>query len=194
MTRPFIPLAPLPALLAGCGGSASSSSSSKPVDPHASETSPPGDIPDNQAYVAYSPPGADYSVKVPEGWGRTAKGGAVTFTDKLNSITMKEGAAKGVLSVAAARRTDLAPLKTTVRGFRPGSVSLVKRTSGPAVRITYLASGRPDAGAGQGRCGDRQGEDRRRRALPIRAQGQAGHAHPVRAQGRRQRRSVATGH
>jgi hypothetical protein len=149
MTRALIALALLLAVLAGCGGSSSSSSSSKPVDPNASETSPPGDIPDNQAYVTYSPPGADYSVKVPEGWGRTAKGGAVTFTDKLNSITMKEGAAKGALSVAAARRTDLAALKTTVRGFRPGSVSLVKRTSGPAVRITYLASGRPDAVTGK---------------------------------------------
>src|SRR4051812_17279673 len=148
MTRPLIAVALLLAVLAGCGSS-SSSSSSKPVDPNAKETSPPGDIPDNQAYVAYSPPGADYSVKVPEGWGRTAKGGAVTFTDKLNSITMAEAAADGPLSVAAARRTDLAALKTTVKGFKPGSVSLVKRSSGPAVRLTYLASGRPDAVTGK---------------------------------------------
>src|SRR3954453_5846388 len=120
MTRAHIVLALLLAVLAGCGGSSSSSSSSsKPVDPNAKETSPPGDIPDNQSYVAYSPPGGDYSVKVPEGWARTAKGGVVTFTDKLNSITMAEAAAHGPLSVAAARRTDLAALKTTVRGFKP---------------------------------------------------------------------------
>src|SRR3954470_3610418 len=133
MTRPLIALALLPAVLAGCGGSSPSCSPSQPVDPNAKEASPPGDIPDNQAYVAYSPPGADYSVKVPEGWARTAKGGAVRFTDKLNSITMKEGAADGPQSVAAARRTDLAALKTTVKGFKPGSVSLVRRSSGPAV-------------------------------------------------------------
>src|SRR5690242_14181573 len=147
MTRAAIALALLTALLAGCGSS--SNSSSKPVDPNAKETSPPGDIPDNQAFVAYAPPGADYSVKVPEGWARTGRGGAVTFTDKLNSITMEERAAKGALSVAAAKRTDLAALRTSVKGFKPGSVSLVKRASGPAVRITYLAAGRPDAVTGK---------------------------------------------
>src|SRR3954462_15812551 len=110
MTRALIALALLPAVLAGCGGSSSSSSSSEPVDPNAKEASPPGDIPDNQAFVAYSPPGADYSVKVPEGWARSSAGGAVTFTDKLNSIRMEEGAAKGGASVAAAKHSQLPAL------------------------------------------------------------------------------------
>jgi hypothetical protein len=137
MTRTPIALALLLALLAGCGGSSSSSSSASPsktVDPNTKAVSPAGDIPDNQAYVAYSPPGADYSVKVPEGWARTTTGGAVTFTDKLNSIRMEERAAKGKPSVAGA-----------------GKVSVVKRTSGPVVRITYLAAGRPDPVTGKTR-------------------------------------------
>jgi hypothetical protein len=146
MTRPLVALALLPALLAGCGGSGSSSA---PPNPNAKESSPPGDIPDNQAYVAYSPPGADYSVKVPEGWARTRAAGAVTFTDKLNAITMQERAAAGAPSVAAARRSELASLRRGVKGFRPGSVSVVRRTSGPAVRITYLAAGRPDPVTGK---------------------------------------------
>jgi len=150
MTRASIALALLLAVLAGCGGS-SSSSSSQAADPNAKEASPPGDIPDNQAFVAYSPPGADYSVKVPEGWARGAAGGAVTFTDKLNSIRMEEGAAKDGPSVAAAKRTQLPALAKQVKDFRPGSVTLVKRTSGPAVRITYLASSRPDAVTGKTR-------------------------------------------
>src|SRR4051794_21026165 len=74
--------------VAACGSSSSSSggSSSKPVDPNGAEVSPAGDIPDNQAFVAYRPPGAGYSVKVPEGWARSASGRAVAFTDKLNTI------------------------------------------------------------------------------------------------------------
>jgi hypothetical protein len=149
MTRLPIALVLLVAVLAGCGGS--SSSSSKAADPSAKEVSPAGDIPDNQAYVAYSPPGADYSVKVPEGWARSASGGAVTFTDKLNSIRMEEGAAKGRASVAQAKRSQLPVLARQVKDFQPGSVSLVKRRSGPAVRITYLATSPPDAVTGKTR-------------------------------------------
>jgi hypothetical protein len=135
MTRILIALVLLLVLLAGCGGS--SSSSSKPVDPNAQESSPAGDIPDNQAFVAYSPPGADYTVKVPEGWARTANGGAVTFTDKLNSIRMEERS-------GVATRAELARLKQTVKGFQSPKLSVVKRSSGPAVRIAYLADAQAD--------------------------------------------------
>jgi len=150
MTRAPITLALLLAVIAGCGGSSSSSSASRPVDPNAKESSPPGDIPDDQAFVSYSPPRSDYSVKVPEGWGRTAAGGAVTFTDKLNAIRMEERAAKGALTAAAARRTELPALRG-VRGFRPRSVTVVQRRAGRAVRITYLAAGRPDPVTGKAR-------------------------------------------
>ena len=146
-TRASLALALLLAVLAGCGGS----SSSQPANPNAKESSPPGDIPDNQAYVAYSPPGADYSVKVPEGWARTAAGGAVTFTDKLNAIRMEEGAAQGGAGVAAVKRTELPALAQQVKGFKPGGVGVVKRRSGPAVRITYLAAGQPDPVTGKTR-------------------------------------------
>src|SRR4051794_38004348 len=151
MTRALIALALLLAVLAGCGGSSSSSSSSKPVDPNAKETSPPGDIPDNQAFVAYTPPGADYSVKVPEGWARSSAGGATTFTDKLNAIRTEEGAAAGAATPAGAKRTELPRLAKSVSGYKPGNVSVVKRPPGPAVRITYLAAGRPDPVTGKTR-------------------------------------------
>jgi hypothetical protein len=113
--------------VAACGGSPSKAgSASKAVNPNATETSPAGDIPDNQAYVAYSPPGGGYSVKVPEGWSRTVKGGAVTFTDKLNSITMQSRAAQG------------SPQGATV-----------KRHAGAAVRTTFLTPGKPDPVTGK---------------------------------------------
>ncbi len=122
---------------AGCGSS--SSGGSQPVDPNGAEVTPPGDIPDNQAFVAYSPPGGGYSVKVPEGWARTRVGGAVTFTDKLNSIRMESKSASGPLSLAAAKRQGR------------GTVTRVKRTAGTAIRCVYTAAGKPDAVTGKRR-------------------------------------------
>src|SRR5690349_2252165 len=83
----------LTALAVGaCGGGSSSSGA---PNPNAAENSPPGDIPDNQVYVRYHPPGAHFSVKVPEGWARAQTRGTVTFTDKLNSVAMRERPASG---------------------------------------------------------------------------------------------------
>jgi hypothetical protein len=130
-----------------CGGSAGG----KPVNPNGAEVSPPGDIPDNQAYVAYAPPGGGYSVKVPEGWSRTASGGTVTFTDKLNSIRMEAAPAASALTARAAKRDEVPKLAKTVKGFRAGSVGGVSRTAGPAVRITYLAAAKADAVTGKSR-------------------------------------------
>jgi hypothetical protein len=129
-----------------CGGS-----SGTPVNPNGAEVSPPGDIPDNQAFVAYSPPGGGYSVEVPEGWSRTASGGAVTFTDKLNSIRMEAAAAGGALTRQTAKQIELPKLAKAVKGFQPGSVSAVSRSAGPAVRITYLADGKADQVTGKAR-------------------------------------------
>jgi hypothetical protein len=42
-----------------------------------------GDIPDTQVFVTYTGPG--YSVLVPEGWARTQRGSAVTFTSNADS-------------------------------------------------------------------------------------------------------------
>src|SRR4051794_1031613 len=67
---------------AGGGWSSAGGAAANTPTPNAPEKSPAGDIPDNQAYVPYSPPRAGYSVKVPEGWSRSSASGATTFTDK----------------------------------------------------------------------------------------------------------------
>ena len=149
------------AFAAGCGsssssgsgsgsGSASSSGSNAP-NPKAPETSPAGDIPDNQAYVAYSPPGSGVSVRVPEGWSRSTASGATTFTDKLNSIAIETAPAKAATTAAAARRTDLPKLAQSVTGFKPGAVTTVQRKAGPAVRLTYLGTAKADPVTGKTR-------------------------------------------
>jgi hypothetical protein len=88
----LIPVCLVTLAVGACGGS---SSSGNAPNPNAAENSPPGDIPDNQVYVRYHPAGAHFSVKVPEGWGRSQSNGSVRFTDKLNSVVMGEQTATG---------------------------------------------------------------------------------------------------
>ncbi len=131
---------------AGCGGSSGSSGSSTTK---AQDASPAGDIPDNQAFVAYKAPALHYRVKVPEGWSRQTGGAATTFSDKLNSITLSERSASAAPSVA----TGKAELKrlASLAGFRPGKVTTVQRKGGGAVRVTYEARGPKDPVTGRAR-------------------------------------------
>jgi hypothetical protein len=106
------------------------------VNPNGPETSPPGDIPDNQAFVPYSPPGGGYTVEVPEGWARTQDGSATVFTDKLNSIRMES-------------HKGSCPTVATVKAKQPGKVSKVARKGGTAVLVTYTARSKPDPVTGK---------------------------------------------
>jgi hypothetical protein len=136
---------------AGCGASSSSGGGQASTTPaaNAPEVNPAGDIPDNQAYVAYAPPGGGFTVKVPEGWSRSATAGAVVFTDKLNAIRVETKAAQAPLTAREARQTELPKLASSVSGFQPGRVSTVARQAGTAVRITYLAKAKPDPVTGK---------------------------------------------
>jgi hypothetical protein len=127
-------------VVAGCGGKLAASSS---------EQSPPGDIPDNQAYVAYHPPGAAFTVKVPEGWSRSASSGAVTFTDKLNSIRIESAPAAAAPTAAQGTQAEVPKLAKTVKGFQAGKVGVVDRKSGKALRITYLADAQANTVTGK---------------------------------------------
>jgi hypothetical protein len=133
-------------LVAGCGGSSSSSGS---VDPNTAEQSPPGDIPDNQAFVRYHAPGAPFTVKIPEGWSRSAANGAVTFTDKLNAIRIESVPAQTAPTVSRATRDEVPRLSQQVKGFQSAKVSRVDRKAGPAVLITYLANANANAVTGK---------------------------------------------
>lgn len=116
--------------------------SSAPAD-----TAPPGDIPDNQAFVTFH--GNGYSVKTPEGWGRTRRGSTVTLTDKFNSIRVELARAPQPPSVGSAKRGDVARLKATAKNFQFRSVTRVTRAAGPAILITYRATSAPDSVTGK---------------------------------------------
>jgi hypothetical protein len=143
--RTFAILAAVAALLfAGCG-----SSGSEPANPSGPETNPAGDIPDNQAFVPFSPPGAGFSVKVPEGWSQTRSGSATTFTDKLNAIGIESRKAAAPLTVAHAAKTELPALGRSVQGFNTGKVTTVHRRAGAAIKLTYLAAAKPNQVTGK---------------------------------------------
>ncbi len=114
------------------------------------EQNDPGDIPDNQVFVPYSPPpGGGYTVKVPEGWGRTEADGAVVFTDKLNSIRIESVPAAAAPTVASVRADEAPGVKAASPNYDPGKLSLVKRKAGMAVLLTYRGDGQPNEVTGK---------------------------------------------
>lgn len=138
-------------VIAGCGRSSSSTDPARAgaANPNAAEVNPAGDIPDNQAYVPVSPTGGTFSVKVPEGWAQSKSGSATTFTDKLNSITIEATPASAALTVREAKQADLPKLAAAQKGFVRGRVDVVRRSAGPALRITYQADSKPDPVTGK---------------------------------------------
>jgi hypothetical protein len=111
------------------------------------ETGPPGDIPDNQAFVTFS--GHGYALKTPEGWGRTARGTAVIFADKFNSIRVETTKSATKPTVASVKHHDVPALKASAKGFTLRSVSRVMRPAGPAILMTYRAASAPDSVTGK---------------------------------------------
>ncbi len=113
------------------------------VDPNAPEVVSPGDIPDNQAFVAYVSATGFYSIKVPEGWTRTENADVVTFTDKFNSIGVKSenrATAPTIDSIQSSGLTDVESDPT----FKLGSVTKVKTGGGVAIRVTYEIGSAPN--------------------------------------------------
>jgi hypothetical protein len=118
--------------LAACGSSSTPTSTTPAATTAPKEVNPAGDIPDDQAFVVFQAPGAPFSVKVPEGWSQTQRGGVVVFTDKLNTIELAWGAAPRAAPSGA-------------------KISTVTRTAGHAERATYEAQSTPDAVTGKTR-------------------------------------------
>jgi hypothetical protein len=151
-------------VVAGCGGtqgnpsnsnpsnipSQASSSAAQPTSPAAAgtESPPPGDIPDTTAYVAYHPASGPYQVKVPEGWARTVTGSTVSFTDKLNIITVSV-VKTSAPTPATARTIEVPKIQNTMRHFTLTGIGTVGRSAGPAVLIRYSAFSQPDPVTGK---------------------------------------------
>ena len=150
-------------LAAGCSGNSSSSPASQPpssASPAApagtsaasaaagTETPPPGDIPDSTVYIPYRAASGRYVVKVPQGWAQTQMGGAVSFTDKLNSITITTVRAAAP-TLASARATEVPQIKGSVQRFTLAGLSVVTRPAGSVILIRYSAQSQPDPVTGK---------------------------------------------
>jgi hypothetical protein len=140
--------APAPPAPATTSGSEASAPSSTPAA-GATESNPPGDIPDNQAYVTFTPPGGGFAVKIPEGWASSTAGATTTFTDKLNQVQVTEAKVDLAPTVASVNATDVPALKAQVPQFALGAVSTVTRQAGPAVLVTYQGDSPPNQVTGK---------------------------------------------
>jgi len=131
------------------GSTATTASPPSAASPNAPEVNPAGDIPDNQVFVPYRPPGARFTFKVPEGWARVQRGGTVTFTDKLNTIRMETRPAPAAPTVASARQAELPAIRSAGRRYEPGEVTRVRRPAGGVVLVTYKADAPADPVTGK---------------------------------------------
>lgn len=121
----------------GPAGAKASGTQSSAAGPVGVEIHPPGDIPDNQAFVPYSAVG--FVVSTPEGWAQSKAGSSVVFTDKYNRITISTSRSAQPPTTTSAQTVDVPAIKTASKGFALGTISTVKRTAGSAVLITYRA-------------------------------------------------------
>lgn len=158
MRRPFAAAAAGLVLVAGAGAAACSSSSpshpSKTTTPSTStpapaDSNPPGDIPDTQVFVPWSPPGGGFTVKVPEGWSRTTQGSATVFTDKFNSVRIERVHATTAPTVNSVQATDIPAISATSTHFSLVKVTTVQRAGGRTVLAEYHADSPPDQVTGK---------------------------------------------
>jgi hypothetical protein len=153
-----ITLAAAAAVVAGCGsavpaqpvgGASSSPPQTAVVDPNAPEVNAAGDIPDNQMYVPFAPPGAGLAVSVPQGWARSADGPATVFTDKFNSVRIEVQPRPAAPDVASVRAVEVPQLQESTPGFSLTDVTQVQRKGGPAVLVRYQATSAPNPVTGR---------------------------------------------
>ena len=111
------------------------------------DAGPPGDIPDNQAFVTAH--GRGFSLQVPEGWSRSARAGSTTFVDKYNAITVRIEPRAIAPTVSDVTRTELARLKAATKGFSRPTIAPVSRPAGAGVLISFQAASPPSPVTGK---------------------------------------------
>ena len=136
--------------------SASSPSTPQPSPPAAKkvapvpvEVNPPGDIPDNLAFVKYVNRPGGYSFTHPEGWAQTGSGARVRFTDKLNGVTVESVRATQAPTVSSARSSEIPRLQASAPAFQLRDVTSVSVPAGKAVHIVFRRNSDPDAVTGR---------------------------------------------
>jgi hypothetical protein len=117
--------------------------------PVPAEKNPPGDIPDNIAFVGYTNTAGRYRFTHPEGWAEKTRGTTVTFTDKLNGVLAMVGTATTAPNVDSAKQQDVAALTAGQAAFELRGVNAVTLPAGKGVRIVYRRNSAPDPVTGR---------------------------------------------
>ena len=112
--------------------------------PLAAEVSPPGDIPDNQAFVTFTSP-FGFSVKVPEGWARKDEGAKTTFSDKYNHLVLQSSDTAQAVNEAFAKSSLVTDLQKNGRAVDKIAVKTLALKSGPVIVLEYDSNSEPNA-------------------------------------------------
>jgi hypothetical protein len=118
------------------------------VDPNAPEVNSAGDIPDDVAFVTYTPSAGGFTVKTPEGWSRKELPNGALFTDKYNIIQVESSTVTAPPTVASVSASVTSTLGST-KGFKLGKASIVKRKAGNVVLVTYVVNSAPNEVTGK---------------------------------------------
>jgi hypothetical protein len=108
------------------------------------ETNPPGDIPDNQAFVPYTSVDGGYTISMPEGWARTEEGPNVRFADKLHTFTVEVACATSAPTVDSVNAVEAPQIAEGMEAFELVEVKAIELPVGPAVLVRYRANSAPD--------------------------------------------------
>ena len=115
----------------------------------AAEVNPPGDIPDNQAFVTYTAKDGGYSIAMPEGWARQESGPNVTFVDKLHQFSVEVRCAETAPTVESAQTVEATDLAQQVPAFELVDVTAVDLPAGPGILMRYRTNSAPDEVTGK---------------------------------------------
>jgi hypothetical protein len=113
------------------------------------EKNPPGDIPDNLAFISYTNTAGRYRFTHPEGWAETTRTSTVTFTDKLNGMQAMIGTATTAPTPLTARQQDVPTLTHSQAAFELRDITAVTVPAGRGVKIVYRRNSAPDAVTGR---------------------------------------------
>ena len=146
MTRPhslLMPLALACALPMFAAAQSAPAPLARPQQPIAAEKNPPGDIPDNQAFVAFRSP-LGFAVKVPEGWARRELPNGVSFSDKYNELQVAVASAATAPTLPVLLAGDIAMLEKSPKAVRVAGVKPITLPAGSAFVAHYGANSDPN--------------------------------------------------
>ena len=120
-----------------------------PASASATESNPAGDIPDTQAFVTATGPSGKYQLQVPEGWAESRHGTSVSYTDKLNSISVDEMLATAAPTLQSVTGQEVPQLKSSTSNFAIKDVTAFTLPGGTGTLIRYQADSTPDPVTGK---------------------------------------------